>query len=266
MRYRSSRAGFTLIEIIAAIAIASVLLAAVYGTLTFMLRSIQIGKEAVASMQIIRGTTIRISTDIRKSLALTMSTPSIVDALAAASGSQSGSSGSTSSSGSTPGGSSSSSTIPPTQFNLGLQGDLQSLTIYASREPRYSILDADVPNGVFSDLRIISYTLTPDGLVRQEISNVLSGAPELTSQPEIIAPEVKDLQFQYFDQNQATWVQQWDGSLNGPPAAVEVTITVQMPGDGVNLPPPPVQHRFVVGVPAFGSPIPQDLSSMGGAQ
>jgi prepilin-type N-terminal cleavage/methylation domain-containing protein len=251
MRLRS-RPGFTLVEVIAAIAIGSVLIAAVYGTLTFMLRSIQVGKEAVASMQVIRGTAIRISTDLRQSLSLMMSTPSIASQLAASSGSG----GTTGGTGTGTTGGTTTTTPDPAQFNFCLQGDTQSLTIYASREPRYSAVDAESPNSVFSDLRIIQYSLTSEGLVRQEMANVLAGDPMQSSLPEIIAPEVKDLQFQYYDPSQATWVQQWDGTTNGPPAAVEVTITVQMPDEGNGVVRAPVTHRFVVAIPTAGSPIP----------
>ena len=251
MRHRPTRPGFTLVEVIAAIAIGSVLIAAVYGTLSFMLRSIQIGKEAVASMQIIRGTAIRISTDLRQSLSLMMSTPSVADALAQQNPPPANNNSNNSSNTNNQ-----TTTAAPAQFNFCLQGDTQSLTIYSSREPRYSMVDADSPNSVFSDLRMIQYSLTAGGLVRQEMANVLAGDPTQTSQPEVIAPEVTALQFQYFDPNQATWVQQWDGTLNGPPAAVEVTITVQMPDDGTGVVRSPVTHRFVVAIPTAGSPIP----------
>ena len=41
-----------------------------------------------------------------------------------------------------------------------------------------------------------------------------------------------------------------------PPAAVEVTITVQMPDEGNGVIRAPVTHRFVVAIPTAGSPIP----------
>ena len=62
MRLSTKRSGFTLVEVIAAIVIGAVLLAAVYSTLEIMLKSIRIGKEAVQSLQVIRGTAIRLQT------------------------------------------------------------------------------------------------------------------------------------------------------------------------------------------------------------
>jgi prepilin-type N-terminal cleavage/methylation domain-containing protein len=257
---RTRRPGFTLVEVMAALAIGAVLLAAVYGTLTYMLRSIQTGKEVVASMQVIRGVAIRISTDIRQSLALQMSTPSIADLVEQA---QQANQTTPMTGGST---TTTQDTAAPRQFNFGLQGDLQTLTIYGNNTPKYSQLDADLPNSVFSDLRMIQYTLTPEGLVRQEMVNVLSDAPESTSNPELIAPEVKSLQFKYYDATQPAWVEQWDGTVNGPPSAVEVTVTVEMPPEPGQQPRPAVTHRFVVAIPTFGSPVPPASPTTGGTQ
>ena len=264
MRLATKRSGFTLVEVLAAIVIGAVLLAAVYSTLEIMLRSIRIGKEAVQSLQVIRGTAIRLQTDIRQNLSLLMTAPSVQQALAtanASSGSSSGSgSGTGGGTGSGSGGAgSTASTVDPVQFNFGVQGDLYNLTIYGSQTPHYSKIDAETPNSVFSDLRTITYYCDPtQGLMRQETINVLGGTNTDPSQQqeEAIAGEVKSMQFQYFDPVAQTWVTQWDGTNSGPPSAIEVTLTVQMP-DIPGVPTKdPISHRLVIAIPTFGFPIP----------
>jgi len=252
MRLSSRRSGFTLVEVLAAIVIGAVLLAAVYSTLEIMLRSIRVGKEAVQSLQVIRGTSIRLQTDIRQNLSLLITAPSVQHAL-----SSSSSSSSASGTGTGTGTGSSEATVDPVQFNFGVQGDQSNLTIFGSQTPHYSRIDAETPNSVFSDLRTITYYCDPNqGLMRQEIVNVLGGADSETSQIEAIASEVKSMQFQYFDPVNQSWVQQWDGTNNGPPSAIEVTMTVQMP-DIPGVPPrQPINHRLVIAIPTFGSPIP----------
>jgi prepilin-type N-terminal cleavage/methylation domain-containing protein len=250
MRHLPSRQGFTLIEVIAAIAISTVLLAAVYVTMGLMLSSVRAGKEAVASLQIVRGTAVRLKTDIRQSLGLLATAPAVESALAAAS---SGASGSGSGSGS---GSSSSSDPQPSQFNLGLQGDESQMTLYASRLPTYSQADADTPNNIFSDLRTITYSANGGGLVRQEVVNVLSpgdASSDSSSTTEILAQEITEIHFQYFDPIAKAWQAQWDGTVNGPPAAVEVTLTIQMPEKPGIPAQPAFKHRLVIAIPTFGS-------------
>ncbi len=252
MKRRGSRRAFTLIEVIAAIAISTVLLAAVYVTLNLMLRSIRMGKQAISALQVVRGTSVRLKTDIRQSLAMLVTTPSIEAALAEAAAAAA------TTTTTTPGAPASSpmqeEELQPFQFNYGLQGDEYQLRIYGTRQPRYSLIDAETPNSIYSDLRTILYTVDPmQGLVRQEIINVLSGTDEITGM-EVLAPEVKDIRFQYYDALTGAYTSTWDGTLNGPPAAVEVTLTVQMPEVPGSPPSQPLAHRFVIAIPTFGSP------------
>jgi prepilin-type N-terminal cleavage/methylation domain-containing protein len=251
MRITPSRQGFTLIEVIAAIAISTVLLAAVYVTLGLMLSSVRAGKEAVASLQIVRGTAVRLKTDIRQSLGLLASAPAVEAALAAQQ------QGQQQNPPQNPPQQQQGSDPQPYQFNLGLQGDDSQLTIYASRLPSYSQADADTPNTIYSDLRTITYSANGDGLVRQEVVNVLSTSDSSTDSStttEVLAQEITDIHFQYFDPIAQAWQAQWDGTTNGPPAAIEVTLTIQMPNDkpGVQAP-APFKHRLVIAIPTFGS-------------
>lgn len=252
----AKRAGFTLVEVLAALVLGAILLAAVYSTLDIMMRSIRIGKEAVQSLQVIRGTAIRLQTDIRQNLSLLTSAPSVQQALAATN--SSASSSSSSGTGTSDTGSSTTAAAEPGQFNFSVQGDEYSLTLYGSQTPQFSRLDAETPNSVYSDLRTIYYYCQPGtGLVRKETLNVLSGSADSddATQEEILAPEVQEMNFQYFDSSTQSWMGSWDGTTKGPPAAIEITLTVRMP-DIPGVPPrSPVRHRLVIAIPTFGSPV-----------
>jgi len=249
------RSGFTLVEVIAALVIGTILLAAVYSTLEIMLRSIRIGKEAVQSLQVIRGTAIRLQTDIRQNLSLLITTPSIQSQLSTESSSSSSSSTGTGTGTGSGTGGTTTTTAEPSQYNFGLKGDQYTLTLFVSHAPQYSKVDAETPNNVFSDLRTIAYSCQAGvGLMRSETINVLggTGAPDLE---EVLASEVQEMFFRYFDPVNQSWTTEWDGTTNGAPSAIEVTLTVQMaaiPGVPAR---PPVQHRLVIAIPAFGSPI-----------
>ncbi|MBL8822856.1 MAG: prepilin-type N-terminal cleavage/methylation domain-containing protein [Planctomycetia bacterium] len=236
----NTRHGFTLVEVLAALVLGAILLAAVYSTLDIMMRSIRVGKEAVQSLQVIRGTAIRLQTDIRQNLSLLSTAPSVQPAPP-------------------PTDPPTDATTPePGQFNFCVQGDEYSLTLYGSQTPQFSRLDAETPNSVYSDLRTISYYCQPGtGLVRKETLNVLSGSADSdeAAQEEILAPEVQEMSFQYFDSSTQSWMTSWDGTTMGPPAAIEIKLMVQMPEIPGVPPRSPVRHRLVIAIPAFGSPV-----------
>ena len=103
-------------------------------------------------------------------------------------------------------------------INLGYQSDATHLVLYVGRFPReVNYLPADLSAMTnlpeVSDLRRISYWLvggtdSPRGLARQELK-VATPYGDLATLPfdgsdedsYIIAPEVKDLHFSYFDGN-----------------------------------------------------------------
>jgi prepilin-type N-terminal cleavage/methylation domain-containing protein len=238
---RSRRGGFTLVEVIAALVIGTILLAAVYSTLDIMMRSIRVGKEAVQSLQVIRGTAIKLQSDIRQNLSLLMAAPSIQAQLTQPA----------------------EGAVEPTQFNFGVKGDQTTLTLYVSQAPQYSKIDAETPNNVFSDLRTITYTCQPSvGLIRSETINVL-GNTGMADIEDVLASEVIEMYFRYFDPVNQSWTTEWDGTTNGAPSAIEVTLTVQM-ADIPGVPTrPPVNHRLVIAIPAFGSPIAPSTTSGG---
>lgn len=240
---RGHRSGFTLVEVIAALALGTILLAAVYSTLEIMMRSIRVGKEAVQSLQVIRGTAIRLQTDIRQNISLLSSAPSVQPAPT------------------TP---PAEGTVEPAQYNFCVQGDELSLTLYVSQTPHYSRMDAETPNSVYSDQRIITYTCQSGvGLTRSESLNVLGGGSDPNQQQEVLASEVQSMQFRYYDPANQTWQSTWDGTSQGPPSAIEVSIVLQMPQVPGAPQSQPINHRLVIAIPAFGSPVAPSTTTTG---
>jgi prepilin-type N-terminal cleavage/methylation domain-containing protein len=79
------------------------------------------------------------------------------------------------------------------------------------------------------DVKRTEFTCSSDGLVRVVTANLLS--PEQVEPPgEIICRNVSGINFRYFDGSD--WFDEWDSSAkdNALPLAVEVTLTVRRPG------------------------------------
>jgi hypothetical protein len=111
-----------------------------------------------------------------------------------------------------------------------------------------------------SDIRRISYWFINDGagsgLAKQEVTsatgNDMQTTPPDVSDPSnlIIAPEVKNVLFEYFDGSD--WQSSWDGTTMsgdgitpiGPPAAIRITLTV-VQRDGVHT----TDYQHVVALP-----------------
>jgi prepilin-type N-terminal cleavage/methylation domain-containing protein len=299
-----SRPGYTLLEVIVAIAIGLLIVAALYVALDVQIRYMHTGRNAIIEAQLARGLLTRISSDVRLSLAMLPTDPSITsngsssDGSGTGSGSGAGASGGTgtgaagnsssgSGSGATSGGAASGSgnstasgnsaassgqnNTPTGQFNFGVSGTDTQITLFVSAVPIYGRDVADQQTGqpVFSDLRVITYYLVPgQGLARQEVRNVaasdmMSSAPA----PDLLAAEVVDLQFRYYDGVAQTWMTSWDGTTGGPPMAVEITLGIQAQpeaGTVFSSRKPPTYCRTVVTIPTASVPqsvIDNNLSS-----
>jgi prepilin-type N-terminal cleavage/methylation domain-containing protein len=253
------RAGYTLLEVMLAIFIGVLLIAALYVALDVQLRYMQTGRNAVAEGQLARGILARMASDIRQHLgkqpaaasststtsttttttAPTSSTTSTDAAAAPAAGDAAASS---------------TNSLGSTQFNYGVQGDETSLMLFVSAVPRYGRNDIDNQNGV-SDLRRIAYSLIPGtGLARIESRSFSTDDADLAdATPDILAQEVLALSFRYYDGASGSWVTTWDGSTTGPPVAIEITLGLQPPVDMI-LPrrevPQPTYYRLVVAIPS----------------
>jgi hypothetical protein len=254
------RPAYTLLEVILATTIAVLLLGALYVAVEIHLGYAQTGRDVVARSALGRALVARMVSDITPSLP--PYEPSRFRS-SSSSSSPSSSSSSPSSSSSSSGGQSSSGSgqqqqQPATEsaaldpntsvlFNLGVQGDATTLTLYVSRLPRE--LNTLPPEGeeerpALSDLRRITYWLAggpdaPLGLARQEVKIATSDEAQDLALPEgadeanfILAEEVRSLAFRYWDGQ--SWLDTWDGTAAGsdgttpigPPLAIAIEIGV----------------------------------------
>jgi prepilin-type N-terminal cleavage/methylation domain-containing protein len=267
---KSRRSGFTLLEIMLASAIGVLLLGGLYVSMDLQLRHAEAGREVVESTAVSRALLDRIGKDVALSLgpvvSQTTSTSSQTGAASQAASSPSATAQTAGTTSSTPNTTTPSSTTSsaPTVFNQGLQGDSGQLTIYVSRWPREAMIGADSNNlnpPAVSDLRRVTWWLTDQGLARQEILVATSDdslsvpAPDLNDgYSKLVAQEVKNLQFRYYDPTSQTWEDSWDGTQPGadgvtpmgPPAAVEITITIAMPNPDGEGDLPLKEYRHVV--------------------
>ncbi|HZT80376.1 MAG TPA: prepilin-type N-terminal cleavage/methylation domain-containing protein, partial [Gemmataceae bacterium] len=229
------RLGYTLLEVLLALAIGVLLLAALYAAVRIQFRLTQSGRDRVERATLARSVLARMQSDIAPSLPPYDPTRTQAQGGSpggggmqgggsqgggsqggstqggAASPSGSGSSGSGSGSG---GSQSTTGAVTnlngPVTFNLGVQGDANHLTLYVSRAPREltAALAAQAENPpLVSDLRRITYWLASGGttgLARQEIKVATSddalNAPAYPDDASfIIAEEVQGVEFQYWD-------------------------------------------------------------------
>jgi prepilin-type N-terminal cleavage/methylation domain-containing protein len=256
MLYRNAkvrRSAFTLLEVLLASAIGLMLLGGLYVTMDYQLRHAEAGREVVESTSVARALLDRMGNDVALSLgpvaSQTTSAPGQSGAASPTAGSPAATAPTTATTSSTPptttpAATTSSST---TNFNLGLQGSSNQLTIYVSRWPREAMTSSD-PNNLnptpSSDLRRITWWLTDQGLARQEILVATSDdglnapAPDLNDGfSRLVAHEVKDMTFRYYDPTGQAWQDTWDGTQPGadgvtpmgPPTAVEITLSIAMP-------------------------------------
>lgn len=140
----------------------------------------------------------------------------------------------------------------------GLYGNQSEMQVDVSRLPRvdeYStMVTADGTTKIPSDVKTVAYyvrsqplngtastpdTVTPglnsqgSGLVRRELPRVVTNyaiqnatGEQMLQGGDLIAPEVSEIQFRYFDGQQ--WLSEWDSqAMQGLPLAVEVVIVVQ---------------------------------------
>ncbi len=124
------------------------------------------------------------------------------------------------------------SAVPPSI--PGLYGNSTELLVDTSRLPRLDQYDAEWADRL-SDVKTVAYYID-DGLMRRELDRATTawaaeqgqlGDLELASQP--IAPEVVAIEFRYYDG--AEWVDVWDTAERaGLPMAVEIAIAIRSSG------------------------------------
>ncbi|MCH9655450.1 MAG: prepilin-type N-terminal cleavage/methylation domain-containing protein [Planctomycetes bacterium] len=236
--------GFTLLEVILAIGLTTLLLAAIYSALDLYWKYTTIGQQQVERAQIARAVFQKITHDLH-SVTFVNNT---VDEESSSSDSDEETEDVEIQ-----------ITNPDdayTSGNIGVYGDAQSLVLHTSRPARQPLFisQSDSSAESQSDLLSISYFLANagseglagaagdrfretagggndnQGLARLEGDRLLmSNADEsgdlvqLAEQSQLLAPEIGSLQFQYFDGTD--WLEVWDSIEYGTvPQAIKVTV------------------------------------------
>jgi prepilin-type N-terminal cleavage/methylation domain-containing protein len=316
-----SRAGFTLLEVLLAMAISVLLLVALYAALTTQFKHAQAGRRRIEQGTLARSLLSRIDADITGAVALSdparfrlansqnnnnnsgsgggMSGGSGASG-GTAGGASGGAAGGTANAGTTGGsatgnssaggsssasGSSSSSNAPAAGNNvitlpLGVMGDSSTLNLFVSRVPSEVWGTQQGNAGILtSDLRRISYWMASGsgGLARAEAklitstdvtnNNLPTGEDETKS---IIAPEVRDLTFSYYDGT--SWQDTWDSTTMGAdgitpigaPRAIAITIDLATPGPRGKKTTKTFRHVVAIATANGATPQPQQTGNPGG--
>lgn len=251
-----SRSGFTLLEVLTALALSVLLIAAIYSGLDLCYRYSETGREEVERAQVARAVLRQIERDLRGVLYHPPSETS--------SSSSATSTSSTSESGSGTAGSTSSSTgateIAATEdagvaAASGLFGNSNTLMLHVShpmREQAFGLVDTAHIQSRGSDLLTVAYFVggtgtgslqslvkTP-GLLRMQgerlalsLADQQSNLNTLAAAAQSLAPEVIAIEFQYFDG--FNWRSNWDSTVfSGLPRAIKVAIELSPPAEGPN--------------------------------
>ena len=241
---RSTR-GFTLLEVLLAVALSLMLLVAVYGALNLYYKYSQVGQAEMERSQIARALLNRMAVDIR----------SVVFRRAEEEDASAGGESTSDDSEETI----TVEVIDPEESYLtqsvGVFGDSETLVLHISR-PRAAQLEIAETATSSSDLQSVSYFLVSEesegalpqlvaqqasenstiedaetsGLARMEgdrlamnLADEQGDLESMASQARILAPEVDYLQFQYFDG--AEWLDEWDSvAYEALPLAITITL------------------------------------------
>ena len=240
------RSGFTLIEVLLAMALLLVVLTGVYAGLETFRRVTTMGRDQTTEQQLARALRARMLTDLRS---LRFAEPEVAADETPADETEGADASSSSSSESS--GEEIAEPLPVPE--VGIVGNAETLTIYAALPGRgmdYSTGVAGTPAARVSDLRTVTWFLAGrggsvatavagrdgTGLARSEGDTAAIAAaettgdlPGLAAAAVLLAPEVTGLQFRYFDG--AGWVDSWDSALSGAlPRAVEATLEINLDG------------------------------------
>jgi prepilin-type N-terminal cleavage/methylation domain-containing protein len=226
---RRHRQGYTLLELILALAIGLMLMSALYVTLSSQLANFQAGRDSIQEAKVVQGIVRLITDDVAASLGTydiqKSTTSSSASAAAAASQPM---------------------TSSAVVFNYGVEGDDSNLTLNVARAPR-ELLSPDKLRLETSTLPTVSglrrmtyWVVEGQGLLKYERTDVTNAdldtwVPD-PDQAKKVAPEVKSISFQYWDGSQ--WTTSWTSydptsdAPVGPPAGIEITIEMGGKNEG----------------------------------
>jgi hypothetical protein len=243
------RGGFTLLEILLAALLATLVLAAVYSLLSVTLQQTQTSRDAVEVEDLSRGVFNKFTLDLSGTLAplppksggnsaasgsqaapTTPTTPTTSDSsgMPTTDGSAAPTTGTTTPATGTTDASTAGATDNSTAvaadyaFQGGIIGDEAKLVIYAGRTPEAFSRFGNPGEQVRADQRQIIYWLgTSGGLYRRErpwvtadgVRNAIENDEQATDST-LLADEVTALLFEYFDGS--SWATTWDGTAPGP--------------------------------------------------
>jgi prepilin-type N-terminal cleavage/methylation domain-containing protein len=245
------RPGYTLLEVLVAMAIAVLLLGAVYSAIGYQVRHAQAGRDLIDQTTLARSILDRMANDVLAVASL--SNPSRyrnqqqqqsasgsgggagmtgAGAGAGAGGANTGGAANAGSAGGASGGAggasgTSGSTSTPgvaVTLPMGVMGNASELYLFVGRYPTEAWpANSNDQAPLSSDLRRITYWLAADGksgLCRQEIKVVTSQdalnftVPTDDNAQYVMAPEVHSVEFSYFDGT--NWNDTWDSTMLGP--------------------------------------------------
>lgn len=230
------RSAYTLLEVLLALAIAALLMGALYVGVEVQMRYAQAGRERVDESTLARRLLRRIGADVASAL-----TP-----IRSSSSGASDSVGAPTNPGMDEPPVATISAVMP--FSRGVQGDADVLVLYQSKVPdeAQNLAEGETPTTGVSDIHRVAYWLVGDGgLARQEVARVTADDESTQVPPDvsnpgdyIIAPTIVQLKFEYFDGT--SWTATWDGATAGddgatpigPPRAVAITLGVKSESDG----------------------------------
>ncbi len=241
---RKVRSGYTLLEVLLALAIAVMLLIAVYSVIGYQLRQAQAGRDLVEQAALARAILNKMERDVVSTLSL--GDPAryrrppppapISDETSGMSGMGGGASGMSGMGGASGGmsgtstGNMSSTTSSSSGMTeeivmqstvtlpLGVIGYDSELHLFTSKYP-VELFTGD-GGMLVSDQRRISYWINEGGLYRAELRQVTSEEGASTNLPSdnldqyLLAPEVRSLEISYFDG--ASWSNSWNSTEPGP--------------------------------------------------
>jgi prepilin-type N-terminal cleavage/methylation domain-containing protein len=282
-RRQTRRAGYTLLEVLLASVLAVILLAALYATLDVTLLRMDVGREQVASNTVTRGLVNRMSADLTGVLGpmppksgggSSSTSPSTSTPTTESGNSTPPTTGTGDTTADTTTGIEGDTTSPDAQavfaadvpFQAGVIGTDRQFTVFMSQVPESLVnpeAAADPTLILPGDQRRVTYYMASDGsgLCRQVRPWVTADGvrnsvdPDYTAEAaDLIAPEVKDVIFEYLDAATGEYLTEWDGGMpgmdgvtpSGPPRAIRATFVLEFPGFGGGTVQKQVQHVFPV--------------------